>query len=243
MLESGIRRTVWAVLAAVIFLLPVSLSAATSHNQGEHGFAITLPDDWCRIPQKILNEKNRELIRENQELFYDLAFQLENREWFEFPYILIRVNEENRVPKGNIDKINQAVVDNMKEADKSDRYDVTILEQKEYPDRNMFLVRSDFKSKDKWDIRIDFAQIYTQKGVLQFSYYGSRQNATASEPDYIRAVENLNLDPEMVYRENFSDKLSLSNWVDSLGGVLALSLGIGLLLIVIFYFALKRKKS
>lgn len=230
------------LVLGICCLVSLSVSAKT-FTMKQDGFQLNLPDDWTQVPQKVLQKKNKELAREDKKMVYDYAFQVKERDSLRLPYILVRINNERRVSKDNIAKINQSIIKNMEQAQNSKRFNVNILQKKKIPQKHMFLVRSDFTSKSKWDIRIDYAQFYTQKGILQFSFFCSRKEVPQYEPHFLKAVKNLQLAPGMEYEETWTEKWNIRKWVGSWSGIITITLVLGILLLFILYLLSSRSKN
>ena len=82
----------------------VSITVFAKDNKHEfkapEGFSITVPKSWTDIPIDVLQEhsKNLKEIPETKDSVYNYGFQRKFKsEWFEFPYILIMINEKERI--------------------------------------------------------------------------------------------------------------------------------------------------
>jgi hypothetical protein len=98
-------KLVTYVLLIVMF---AGVSTASASELKKNGFSISLPDEWVEIPRDVIDAYEKEIARLAPNApapHYDYGFQLgSSQNWFEYPYILVQINNTGRIPESQLEK-------------------------------------------------------------------------------------------------------------------------------------------
>jgi|GEM_PF-994305 len=80
-----------AVLLIGLQALPVS-GQPSVYRSDSNGYSLTIPDGWVRIPDDILRNTVKKMLKPDQALLYDAGFQPPTApHWFAYPYVLVQI--------------------------------------------------------------------------------------------------------------------------------------------------------
>ena len=205
----------------VLFLVIIChASAASSLNlinqtRTDHGFTIHFPFGWEQIPEKILKLYPS-----------DTGFQYGFQErpsglWFQkSPYILIEVNEKERLNEKNV-KNTDTVTQDMEKEIENMIYQQNIqishhaVEQVRYDhDRKILYARLSMTQMNAVTLRVLTAMLLTEKGYINVLCFLNEGN----DPDFYsglfdEVVDNIRLDEGMAFVPRFSDHfMAMEKW-------------------------------
>lgn len=93
----------------IVLLISYPASSLAFNTINKDIFSITLPDEWEELPKDIIMEREKELTQQFPKLkipHYDYVFQLNSAtRYYEYPYIIIQVNNKGRIPDSELDKM------------------------------------------------------------------------------------------------------------------------------------------
>jgi uncharacterized membrane-anchored protein len=92
------NKTALPLVACVLLTLsPVSSAAddaaeaaeGSTFHHASHGYSLTLPAGWVRIPDDVVQRMMEALLEQNASITYDTGFQpAASAKWFQYPYVL-----------------------------------------------------------------------------------------------------------------------------------------------------------
>jgi hypothetical protein len=201
------RNTLVAVMG--LFLVGTFLSAPASAAERSielpgQGISLELPDRWIKVPKDVFRKKMRPLKKayaksgSEKRFDYDCAVQLESRDWFRYPYLLINIWEDTRVDSDEISQMNQKIEENLLSGDVG--INGTELVSSSYnSERHFYRAEVRFSIKDKQMMLLK-GVCYLNQSVLQLSAYMPREMYPSYAPDIRQAMDSLQISPDRVYR-------------------------------------------
>ncbi len=105
------KKTALSLVIFLIFLSMVSVRSSardyTYYNSVNH-YTLTVPDGWEEIPKAIIDKAVSNAMSQASDksdfVDFDTGFHLKNKDYFEYPYILIKNHEINTPSYNQIEK-------------------------------------------------------------------------------------------------------------------------------------------
>ncbi|MFC1558522.1 hypothetical protein ACFL40_04115 [candidate division KSB1 bacterium] len=198
------------VLTSLVFMVGYSLSIAKVYNYEENGFSITLPDDWIEIPNDIIAEYIEaiqkvapELPRHNFIYGYQLS---ETENWFEHPYILIKIDREGRIPEDMLEEIELLDISKtLKEIyeDKAENIISNITFNNTVYDsiNNIIWLKSQENAEDIGLVINFIGSILTDEGFIDIFCYSKEDDYNKYEPLFIDIIKSVVVDEHLRYNK------------------------------------------
>ncbi len=94
----------------LFFIVMVTISSvAYGANIQKNGYVISIPAGWIEIPTDIIEKYEKMISNLGPNAIkqhYDCGFQLDSKKnWFEYPYVLMQVNNLGRIPENQLVKL------------------------------------------------------------------------------------------------------------------------------------------
>jgi hypothetical protein len=207
-----IKYVIFILTFPIIFYSSISFSEIIKKNE----FSIVIPDDWIDIPKNIIDfhfESANKILNENVSGF-DYGFQSkESKAWFEFPYILIQINNKNRLPLSDwkkLDKYSFNKIDNKIVSS-------TSIEEFAWEDISKRIwMRMGFNVKNIGEVTCISGIIPTNVGYIQIYVYDLKSSYNINESlyiDYILSVKpDISIDYESSVVDLFPQSIRSINW-------------------------------
>ncbi|WP_153304111.1 hypothetical protein [Desulfovermiculus halophilus] len=192
-----------ALVAAVVMCAAVK-AQAKRFSFPEAGFGLQLPAQWVQVPGDVLRKRMESLAQameidtESKRLDYDYALQLESKEWFSYPYILISHREGLRVDSGEIQEMNERVKTSLQKEQPGVSNNELVSAQYD-PRRHEYRAETRFRMGET-DMVLLKAVWYLNQDVLVASAYLPESMYSRYAPDVLQAMDSLDITPENVYR-------------------------------------------
>ena len=197
----------------ICFVLFLSHTASFAVWAGKHtiefnrkGFSLQLPETWVKVPGDVFRKKMQEMKQayENaeaeQEIPYDYALQLKSREWFEYPYMLITVWEDERVDRDEMREMNEKVKKNLLREDVG--VNNTSLVSSSFDQENcLYRTESRFQLADRQMVLLKAVQ-YMNNGILEIATYMPEEMYSEYANEVKDAIDSLHLSPGNVHHRN-----------------------------------------
>jgi hypothetical protein len=219
------------------------------------GFTINLPSEWMTIPKTVVdafNESITEMVPKAEKQMYDYAFQLsEAKGWFEFPNILIHVENTGRIPEGqlkSIKQIQQTLDEGVKKVQDtmSTLLSYVKLGETVYEPSSHILwmkmtmkVNNEFEENKAFTVKGLSGMLLTEKGLIYIICYAKAEDFSVYAPVFEKIVRNTVVADDLKYKPRITDSNSIFSKID-FGKVLSRGIAFGLLAMV---FALIKRKS
>ncbi|MGE0085573.1 MAG: thermonuclease family protein [Desulfococcaceae bacterium] len=183
------------------------------------GFAFSVYEGWVQIPGDVVREYEKNVNAQSAEMrkktnvpeqHYDYAFQLKSsKEWFEYPYILIRISNEKRIPKRDLDKLIKISSENLNDPDELDFYGFGITSGEAHydPNEKIIWISGEFNDANKCKINRVSGTIPTQKGFVQVSCCSQANHFSYYKSFFHSVIRSVSLSPNLVYQSILSDNL------------------------------------
>ncbi|MBU1167929.1 MAG: hypothetical protein KKD44_00045 [Proteobacteria bacterium] len=198
----------------VLFFLMVTLFPSTVFSDSlinrfsaEEGFVIHLPFGWEQIPGKALKEYSPDVS-------YHYGFQERpGGQWFQnTPYMLILINDEERISESEVKDIDTMVAEEKKAIQKV-IYSMNLpikdfyIDDAHYDEENkIFYSTMVFIQTDAQSVTALSALILTENGHIGLTCYIDEKDSPSRYYDlFHKMVENIQLDDELVFVPRFSD--------------------------------------
>lgn len=227
------------------FCNPLSGKEINQEFESAHGFTISLSDDWIEIPRDVIDEYGK-IISERmniqiQDWDWDYGYQLSLSEnWFQYPYILVRVVENERIPKSvlqNYKELKLGADLGMKEAKEKSAgliHDYNLGEMYFDSDVNILFITSKMNMQEIGDSIALTSLKLTEKGYIQISGYSLASEADKYLPIFRDMAKQMKLDAHLVYTPRLTDSIPIIrsiNW----GSIAEAGLKKGLMAIFIIF--------
>ena len=200
------------LLMGALFLVPHAEAEERSMEFPGEGFSIELPQKWAKVPEDVFREKMRPLKKaleksdSNQKLGYDYAVQLESKEWFEYPYMLISHWEDIRVDSDEMSEMNERIEEGILKGGRG--VNGTELVSSSFDaDRNLYRAEARFSVSGQ-DMVLLKGVYYLNQSVLQLSSYVPEEMYSRYAPELKEAMQDLRIDASSVHRA------SEDSWLD-----------------------------
>jgi hypothetical protein len=202
---------------AIVFFLAglgtFNLAQSGTLNQ-KAGFSLTLPDGWVEIPKETLvqyEDTLAELAPNAQKQHFDYGFQMDgSKGWFTYPYVLIQVGNNGRIPADRFEKLPPISAEKMN--DLKDKLS-TVMSHIEigklvYDSENrMMWMRIELNVRDVGPVAGLSAIIPTEKGTIQVNAYCLKEDYPTYEPVFRSLAKSMILDADLAYKTKWSDGL------------------------------------
>ncbi len=210
-MQMGNKIWKYCVLIGVVFFF-VQFAGSTVWA-GKHsiefdrkGFSLQLPEKWVKVPRDVFRKKMQELkqayeqAEADEEIPYDYAIQLESKDWFEYPYMLITLWEDERVDRDEMREMNQKVKKNLLREGKG--VNSTKLVHSNFDAEDfLYRIESRFKLADRQMVLFKAVQ-YMNNGVLEIATYMPENMYSQYAPEVKDAIDSLHLSPGNVHHKN-----------------------------------------
>ena len=201
------------VLALAVFAWAPEVPAETFETRDD--FSVTLPSGWVEAPPGALRHLEAaiaELSQGANEQHYDYGYQLESAStWFEYPYILVQVRRDGRVPEGQLtqyEKIESELREGAERVEETFRSVFSNLEQGEiaYDEAEHVLwSAATMNVQGVGAVRSLVAVKLTEFGFIQLMGYAREETFAQYSPIFREAVHSLAVAEEHAYRPRLTD--------------------------------------
>lgn len=202
------------------FLLLIVALFSTSDVYGaekiqKDGFTISLPDGWIEIPRDAIDsyeKKMAALLPNEQVQHYDYGFQLRSaKNWLEYPYVLILVNNSGRIPKSQLEKLEgfsmEKTVDDQREKFRAVMSDIQ-MGKMVYDDKyKMIWMHMEFNVREVGPVSAILGMVLTENGYIQANGYCRKDDFPAHEAVFHSIATSITPDPSLAYKQKWTDSL------------------------------------
>ncbi len=88
------KKSILFILLGIVFIFGSSNSvlAQSQYSNPTGHYSFTLPSEWMEIPKSVINQAIDEVVRQTQgqRIEYTTGFQLAEKDYFQYPYILVQ---------------------------------------------------------------------------------------------------------------------------------------------------------
>lgn len=202
-----------AIFSIVIFWVVPSMYATTPHK--EDGFTISCPNGWIVIPKDVIDAQQEEVasyVPEAAANNYLTGFQLEGaKKWFEYPYILVLVNTQGRIPESQLEKMDEYPLQERLDKDK-EKFSPIMSDfkvGKMYYNKQLKIIwlRMQSNLTVVGPITGISAMIPTEKGYILVSGYSLEPEFKAHESTFQTVAMSVIPDSDLAYKPKWSDSL------------------------------------
>lgn len=210
-----IKRRILSCLFTCLLILYTLPS--NSNELKKEAFSIMIPEDWLEMPRKAINDYLKNLAALAPDVpvqSYDYGFQSKfTDDWFEYPYILIQINNKGRISALELEKLEDIPVQKSIDAHKKKLN--TILSdvelQKMVYDKNAGIVwmRIELDVVKSGPVSGLVGMIPTEKGFINVIGYSNREEYPDYEPIFQTIAMTVAPAPDLVYQTRMWEKLWL----------------------------------
>ncbi len=206
-------------LLLLIVFLPIFVFAENNKREFKvpEGFSITIPKSWVEIPIDVLHEHSKILKKspETEKFSYNYGFQRKFKtEWFEPPFILVMINEEERTSPSelaDVEKFKKETEEASKEAKKSFGSlapEITVnssIYDKKY--QILWTEQSlDYGFGKSGIVKCMAGVVLTDKGTVNVMCYALNRDYRRRKNLFRAIIQSVKLDEILVYKERSSIK-------------------------------------
>ena len=194
-------------------ILATATANADDYEKSE--FSISFPLGWQEIPKGIIDENEKAYAKLNPEssmVHYDYGFQLKSSEnWFEYPYVLIKLVNSGRIPAKELEKLDQ--VDLQEDIDdyiKKTNLDILDLQigKLVFDKQNRIIwTRIEGNATETGSVAGLQAMIPTEKGFIQIVGSSLVDDYPTYEPIFRSIALSIMPANELTYRPRWTDNL------------------------------------
>ena len=218
------RRIAAGFLAlAIVVSAGMPLRAAERYiDFPQDGFRIELPDQWVRVPEEAFREKMKSLKQayakkgSKKRVGYDYAVQLESKEWFSYPYMLISIWDDIHVDTDEMTTMNQKIEESLLQGANGTELVSSSFDQK----RHFYRAETRFRLAGKQMVLLK-GVYYRNHSVLQLSTYMPREMYSRYARDIREAMDSLRMDPGTRHKAQADSWLDFRDWVPYLKAIIA----------------------
>ncbi len=213
----------------LIVLIGASSAAYADMRHQKDGFSISLPSGWIEIPRDAIDNFERELSKAAPDIptqHYDYGFQLDTaRDWFDYPYVLIQVHGNGRIPEKELEKMDEYPIQESIERQKEGFNPIVsnIKAGKMYFDQDskMIWARMEIDVVGVGRVSCLSGLIPTEKGVIAVHGYSLEEDFSKYRPAFQVIAESVAPDQGLVYKPKWSGSFPESgqviNWMRIIG--------------------------
>jgi hypothetical protein len=239
------------VTCGLLIVMFAGVSTASARELKKNGFSISLPDEWVEIPRDVIDAYQKEIKRLSPNapaLHCDYGFQLGSAQnWFEFPYILVRISNKGRIPESQLQKFQGHDIKESLDKYRSGLGSImsNIQGGKMVYDKQtrMIWMRIDANVPNKGPTSSLTAIVPTERGFIQTVGYCLREDYPIYEPIFQWVALSVSPEPGLAYKPKWSDSLSPSvtgiDWAKVAGKAIAYAVIGGIISLI----AVLRKKK
>lgn len=229
-------------VSLVIFLIFLSMVPARSsagdnayYNSANH-YTLTVPDGWEEIPKAIIDKAVSNAMSQSSDksdfVDFDTGFHLKNKDYFEYPYILIKNHEINTPPYNQIEK-DLAGNEILDEFEKTNREYENLLSnasvKKPYLDkvRNMVFMNMEAGVQGVGKVKNLITICLGRERAIRIFFYSPESEYLQNLPIFMSILDSFKYDQGYEYSESKAgNNYSKSIWDGALRkGIIGLILG------------------
>ena len=229
-----------SIVAAYALFTDLELSKVVDT---EHDFSLRLPKNWIAIPKQVLDAASDAAARMAPQVpkqMYDYGFQLdESKDWFEYPYILIGVDQGGRIPESELESFQRAIADGVKEAQE------LVSEFSRGGEIGGFVYNPNYHvlwTQSKSNVQ-GIGAVYslkaillTEYGVIDISGHSRADQFNHYAPVFEAIMKSVVLSDKTKYKSRSTDSIpdvSDTNWSIVLGVVITGGIAVGSLVVIV----------
>src|SRR3989344_5993654 len=227
--------------------------AQTHYSDSVDHYSFTLPSGWEEIPKSVIGQYIDEVVRQTQgqRIEYAAGFQLSEKDYFQYPYILIQEHDVNTPSYSQIEK---ALSDSNFQGSvkqKTDEYSELLtgatLEKPFFDkERNIIFMNMQADVANIGKINGLIAMFLGKQGITQLYFYAVSSEYSLWLPVFNSMIDSFRYDTAYAYNpveavKNDSPSLFENVAIEGLSG--AVIGGIIGLLAVLIGWGLRKKKS
>ena len=227
----------------------VSTGLAQQSVSFDEGFRLTAPQNWVVLDREGAGKMKKEVTGSNGHDLKDIPFEYvlypRSGAPLDYPYILVRVHDQGRVPEPEIQQMNSQIKANLKKSDSAEHIANSTLSDFHYEaQRRLLRADMDFALKGAGTLRMANAMYYTNNGLLQLSLFCHEDESPTCQPKFERMVDSVRMEEGYGYTKSKLDQYPLFRGINfrELGRVLGTSFAIGGVLVLIYVVFMRRKK-
>ncbi|MCK5080920.1 MAG: hypothetical protein KAQ63_02050 [Candidatus Moranbacteria bacterium] len=194
------------------------------YRDDEHSFEITLPVEWGKIPEEIIAQFLNIVTKEEQEnkINYSAGFHLSEKEYFQYPYILIQQQEKilsyselaSAFSAKKLNEISRQELANP-ELLKNIEAESPVLDK----DRGIIFSRIDMEVDNIGKINGLIAMFLGEEGVTQMFFYSTEEEYSQWLPIFNSIIDSFNYDKEFGFDyASYESVEEKSFWKEILSG-------------------------
>lgn len=230
-----------------------AISIARGSELQKNGFAILLPHGWVEMHRDVIDAYEKEIARLAPNVtapHYDYGFQLDSsKKWFEYPYILVQVNNIGRIPESQLERLEgysvQKSLDKHKKGLSSIMSDIQVGKMVYDKQTKIIWTRTEANVVNIGPISGIMGAIPTEKGFIQVMGYSLKKNYPMYEAVFQSVAVSVSPEPGLVYRPKWSDSLppavTGTNWEKI--AVETMPKALAAVIIAVIIAALRKKKD
>jgi hypothetical protein len=201
------------VLPSLFLFISISLFAEEQVVDAGNDYKLTLPSDWVEIPEDVLDQYEKAILEATKiNQTYEYGYQSNTAtNWFEYPYALVQVNRQGRVPEGQLkqyEKVESGFKEGMDkvEAVAGDLLSNAVMGETIY-DQDSHILWSKMSMDISGIGRVKglIAIKLTEYGTIQFMGYAKEDNFTRYEAIYREIIHSITVQDSEIYTPRITD--------------------------------------
>ncbi|MCF8030810.1 MAG: hypothetical protein K9K39_07945 [Desulfohalobiaceae bacterium] len=209
------------------FLIVVSVGMPLKAGEryidfSKEGFRMELPEQWVRVPQDVFQEKMKSLKQAYEQdgsqkrLGYDYALQLQSREWFSYPYMLISIWEDIHVDTEDMSQMNHKIEKSLLQGGNETK----LVSSSFDPERHYYRAEARFRIAGEQLVLLK-GVYYRNHSVLQLSTYMTQEMYSRYAQKIRKAMGSLKMDPSTRHRAQADSWLDFRDLIPYLKVIIA----------------------
>lgn len=202
-------------ILALTFLLFFSLSLAADETILTAGkdFKISMPTEWVEIPREVLDQYETAVNEATaQSQTYEYGYQSTSAvNWMEYPYALVQVKRNGRVPEGQLKKYKKIErglkegIEKLEESAGDLLKNITMGETIYEQERHILWSKMTMEVSGIGKVKGLIAVKLTEYGVVQFMGYGKEDSFSEYEPIYRQMIHSITVSQPDIYTPRLTD--------------------------------------
>lgn len=175
----------------------------------EDDFTIHLPWDWEQIPKEVIDKFIQDFTKmapSAPKMHYDYVFQKSSNRWFQYPYVLVQVNNNGKIPESQLKSYDKFEDEMNKNAKKLETHTYSALSDievgKTYYDPSCHILWSQMESnvEGAGKVRALIAMILTERGTIQIFGYSLAKDYDRYAPLFEKIARNVIVSGKIRYK-------------------------------------------
>lgn len=195
------------VVTAFLLIGPVgTVFAQTPYSDSVDHYSFTLPSGWEEIPKSVIDQYIDEVVRQTQgqRIEYAAGFQLTEKDYFQYPYILVQEHDVNTPSYSQIERAfsNSDIQSSVQQ--KTDEYSELLTNatlEKPFVDkeRNIIFMTLQLDAANVGKVNGLMAMFLGKQGITQLNFYAISSEYSRWLPVFNSMIDSFQYETAYTY--------------------------------------------